>query len=81
MYSSTKETKSMSYRGRMSTYEGDGFYVDLLRERNGTLKIIKHLQENKWIRRGTRAVFIEVTIYNTNTDLYAGKFYYFYFHY
>nr|CAH7754799.1 unnamed protein product [Callosobruchus chinensis] len=71
MYSSTKETKSMSYRGRMSTYEGDGFYVDLLRERNGTLKIIKHLQENKWIRRGTRAVFIEVTIYNTNTDLYA----------
>ncbi|VEN45618.1 unnamed protein product, partial [Callosobruchus maculatus] len=67
-YSSAKETKSLTYRGRMATYEGDGFYVDLLRDRNGTIKIIEDLQENNWIRRGTRVVFIEVTIYNTNTD-------------
>nr|CAI5850528.1 unnamed protein product [Callosobruchus analis] len=62
----------MPYGARLSTYGGDGFYVDLLRDRNGTIKIVEDLQKDNWIRKGTRIVFIELTIYNTNTDLYAG---------
>nr|CAH7743777.1 unnamed protein product [Callosobruchus chinensis] len=70
-YSSAKETKSLQYWGQVSTYGGDGFYVDLLRDRNGTMKIIQDLKENMWIQRGTRAMFIDFTVYNANMNLFA----------
>ncbi|VEN47219.1 unnamed protein product [Callosobruchus maculatus] len=70
-YSSAKETKSLWYWGQVSTYGGDGFYVDLLRDRNGTRQIIQDLKENMWIQRGTRAIFIDFTVYNANMNLFA----------
>ncbi|CAH1970952.1 unnamed protein product [Acanthoscelides obtectus] len=72
IYSSEEETKSMSHTGQVATYTGDGFYTDLFRDRNRTIELIQYLKENEWIRRGTRAVIIDMTVYNTNTDLYAG---------
>ncbi|CAH2002303.1 unnamed protein product [Acanthoscelides obtectus] len=70
-YSSEKDTKSLPYWGQISTYGGDGFYVDLVRNRTGTKQIIEDLKWNMWIERGTRAVFIDFTVYNGNKNLFA----------
>nr|CAI5841358.1 unnamed protein product [Callosobruchus analis] len=71
-YSSAKVTKSLRYWGQVSHYGGDGYYVDLLRNRSGTKQIIQDLKENMWIQRGTRAIFIDFTVYNANMNLFAG---------
>nr|QCO69757.1 polycystin-2 [Amphibalanus improvisus] len=70
-YYSEKELKSQSVWGMISTYSGGGSYVDLSHNRNATIEIIASLRRNLWIGRGTRAVFIDFTVYNANINLFC----------
>ena len=36
-----------------------------------TMKNLRQLQINRWIDRGTRAIFFDVIIYNPNINLFA----------
>ena len=39
--------------------------------KSNSLDIIKELKENLWLDRGTRAVFIDFTVYNANINLFC----------
>lgn len=71
VYTPASQTLSLSYSGTISTYEGGGFYQDLTDSRNQTAEIIKNLKEGLWITRGTRAIFIDFTVYNANLNLFV----------
>ncbi|XP_043203547.1 polycystin-2-like isoform X1 [Amphibalanus amphitrite] len=70
-YYSQSELKSQSVWGMISTYSGAGSYVDLSHSRNATIEILSSLRRNLWIGRGTRAVFIDFTVYNANINLFC----------
>lgn len=68
------ETKILDHRdseGHMAYYSGGGYYIDLKRNKEGSLAIIEDLFKNLWITRGTRAVMIDFTVYNANINLFC----------
>ncbi|CAG9768877.1 unnamed protein product [Ceutorhynchus assimilis] len=70
-YSEQKITKSVRYWGTLTSYSGGGFYADLTSSPNTTLAILNELKENLWITRGTRAIFVDFSIYNGNLNLHC----------
>ncbi|CAH1104599.1 unnamed protein product [Psylliodes chrysocephalus] len=71
VYSSSKQTKSLPYRGEISTYNGGGYYVNLSRNKSKTIQLIQDLKDNLWITRGTRAILIDFNVYNGNLNLFG----------
>ncbi|XP_074025320.1 polycystin-2-like protein 1 isoform X3 [Leptinotarsa decemlineata] len=71
VYSPQKETKSLSYWGKITTYGGGGYYADFAMTRNKTAELFAELKDNLWIRGGTRAIFIDFALYNANLNLFA----------
>lgn len=61
----------MSYNGFISDYAGGGYYQNLERNRKASRDIISNLKDNLWIGRATRCVFIELTVYNPNLNLFS----------
>ncbi|XP_044258880.1 polycystin-2-like [Tribolium madens] len=70
-YNTAAKTESIPFSGKISKYEGGGFYQDLSTNSDETGKIIRDLKENLWITRGTRAIFIDFSIYNANLNLFC----------
>ena len=56
---------------QVSTYGGGGFTQLLGNNREDALKKLAVLKENLWLDRGTRAVFIDLTVYNANINLFC----------
>lgn len=71
VYHSAADVGSRSHWGLVSTYAGGGFYQDFSTNINETKKIIKKLKEGLWITRGTRAIFLDFTVYNANLNLFC----------
>jgi len=71
MYFTQTELGSDSVWGIISTYSGAGSYVDLSTSRDKTKEIMSSLRRNLWIDRGTRAIFIDFTVYNANINLFC----------
>ncbi|XP_041085447.1 polycystin-1 isoform X3 [Polyodon spathula] len=59
------------YWGKLSIYNSGGYVKELKRTMNDSNTTLLDLQRNNWLDRMTSAVFVEFTLYNTNTDLYA----------
>lgn len=70
-YHSESELQGTSYWGKLGTYSGSGFYQDLLPNSVDSIAIIEDLKQNLWIDRGTRAVFVDFTVYNANINLFC----------
>ncbi|CAG5115064.1 unnamed protein product [Candidula unifasciata] len=70
-YFSESELNGGPHWGQLSTYSGGGYYVDLNTTRSASEGIIQNLLTNLWIQRGTRAVFIDFTVYNANINLFC----------
>lgn len=66
-----KELNGSSHGATLATYPGSGFYQDLSTTRAKTAELISELKANRWIDRGTRAVFLDFTIYNPNVNLFT----------
>ncbi|MGH0137686.1 UNVERIFIED_CONTAM: hypothetical protein FKN15_021799 [Acipenser sinensis] len=74
LYLSQTETELADlvwYWGKLSIYNSGGYVKELKRTMNDSIATLLDLQRNNWLDRMTRAVFVEFTLYNTNTDLYA----------
>jgi hypothetical protein len=72
-YQSAGMLKSMGsgYSGQIASY-GSGGYIQLLPSTHDEASaVIQNLQDNLWIDRGTRAVFIDFTLYNANINLFC----------
>ncbi|CAG9826843.1 unnamed protein product [Diabrotica balteata] len=70
-YASDTLTKSLKYRGKITTYGGGGFFTELSTTKFETKAIIKKLKDNLWITRGTRAVFVDFSVYNANLNIFG----------
>ena len=53
------------------TYSGNGMVQVLSSVKNESAKMINELVENLWFSRGTRALFLDFTVYNANLNLFC----------
>lgn len=68
-YQSVMEASSFPYLGKMASYRGGGFIIELGPDKITALNELKHLETKDWIDRYTRALFTELSIYNININL------------
>jgi len=60
-----------STTGLISRYGGGGYIQDLSISYENATAEIEELEENLWIDRGTRVVFLDFTVYNANINLFC----------
>ncbi|CAF1164955.1 unnamed protein product [Rotaria sordida] len=70
-YTSVNQTKTSVYTGVVSEYGGGGYVQLFTRNANTTMEILRELERNSWINRGTRAIFFDVIVYNPNINLFC----------
>ena len=70
-YRTEEELDGSSHWGLIDTYGGGGFIQNLGLQRKESDEYIAHMKENLWITRGTRAVFVDFTVYNANINLFC----------
>uniref|UniRef100_A0A672UCG0 Polycystin-2 n=1 Tax=Strigops habroptila TaxID=2489341 RepID=A0A672UCG0_STRHB len=70
-YTTEKDLNGSSHWGLIATYSGAGYYQDLSRNREVTAVQIASLKKNLWLDRGTRAAFIDFSVYNANINLFC----------
>ncbi|XP_071829952.1 polycystin-2-like protein 1 isoform X3 [Apostichopus japonicus] len=70
-YTTEEVLDGSSHWGEIATYGGGGYYMDLGKRKQDSLKQILELKENLWIDRGTRAIFVDFTVYNANINLFC----------
>ncbi|XP_043925774.1 polycystic kidney disease 2-like 2 protein [Protopterus annectens] len=59
------------YWGELGYYGSGGYVVNLTRTKPGSAKLLADLKHNSWLDVGTRAVFIEFSVYNANVNLFC----------
>ncbi|XP_074619746.1 polycystin-2-like protein 1 [Acropora palmata] len=70
-YKTEEELEGRSHWGRITSYSGGGFTLLLEATRVKTKALIAKLKQNLWLDRGSRAVFIDFTVYNANINLFC----------
>ncbi|XP_076980518.1 polycystin-2-like protein 1 [Tamandua tetradactyla] len=70
-YHSQNELGGSSHWGRLTSYSGGGYYLDLPGSRQASAEALRELQEGLWLDRGTRVVFIDFSVYNANINLFC----------
>ncbi|KAG9475124.1 hypothetical protein GDO78_003535 [Eleutherodactylus coqui] len=70
-YRSQSKLRGHPTWGRVTTYRGGGYVVDLGGDRTTASWILQYLFSNVWLDTYTRAVFVEFTIYNANVNLFC----------
>ncbi|KAM9314133.1 polycystin-2 isoform 2-T2 [Pholidichthys leucotaenia] len=71
VYTPESEMNGSSYLGQVSKYGGGGYYQDLSRTREESAVQLKYLKDHLWLDRGTRAVFLDFSVYNGNINLFC----------
>ncbi len=71
VYTTDSGDGSFPIRGELGTYDGNGYKIELIVNSGLTNKVIKELSLNQWIDRQTRAVFLEFTLYNADSNLFS----------
>eukprot|EP00116_Pleurobrachia_bachei_P000629 sb/3460891/ len=59
------------YSGYLTSYSRAGYQQLLTRNKVVSSFILSDLQYNGWVDRGTRAMFIDFTVYNVNINMFA----------
>ncbi|XP_027034714.2 polycystin-1 isoform X1 [Tachysurus fulvidraco] len=57
--------------GQVSVYNSGGFVQELSRKMEESRALLEQLHKHQWLDPLTRALFVEFSLYNTNTDLLA----------
>ncbi|KAK9893003.1 hypothetical protein WA026_023214 [Henosepilachna vigintioctopunctata] len=70
-YSDEDATGNIDFVGKVATYNGGGYYLDLSLDGNEAKNQTSELVDNLWVTRHTRAVFIDFTVYNANLNIFA----------
>lgn len=68
-YQTVLEASSFPYMGRISSYRGGGFIVQLGADEVTTINDLNDLNYWGWSDRYTRALFTELSLYNININL------------
>ncbi|CAL1543663.1 unnamed protein product [Lymnaea stagnalis] len=71
MWSTEDSLNSYPYWGIISIYSGGGYVAHLNGTRDEVNDTLYRLQDENWIDKYTRAVFIEFTVYNPQVNLFS----------
>ena len=71
LYQSANKTTSQPYWSSDHFYDGGGYLVDIGPKQSLALAILESLRNIKWIDTGTRIVFVESIVFNTNSRLFS----------
>ncbi|MBN3322381.1 PKD1 protein, partial [Atractosteus spatula] len=69
--SSPPDFTGVWYWGKLSIYNSGGYIQELKRSADVSKVILQHLQNFNWLDKMSKALFVEFTLYNTNTDVFA----------
>ena len=69
-FRNSSDLNEVPYLGLMSTYGGGGYAIDMPRTGEAKHDLVD-LRNKKWIDKRTRAVFVEISIYNAQVNLFA----------
>uniref|UniRef100_A0A6I8NZ03 Polycystin-2-like protein 1 n=1 Tax=Ornithorhynchus anatinus TaxID=9258 RepID=A0A6I8NZ03_ORNAN len=70
-YHSEDELGGSSHWGRITSYSGGGYYLDLGETREESAEALRVLKDQLWLDRGTRVVFVDFAVYNANINLFC----------
>ncbi|KAK3530713.1 hypothetical protein QTP86_033585, partial [Hemibagrus guttatus] len=68
---SVSQSSGAWHWGQVSAYSSAGFVQELSRKMDESRALIEQLHKHQWLDPLTRALFVEFSLYNTNTDLLA----------
>ncbi|KAF6032999.1 hypothetical protein EB796_008701 [Bugula neritina] len=71
IYRTAKELDGLPFPGEISMYSGGGYVFELREDAESLIERSKVLEQNTWIDRYTRAIFIEFTVYNVGMNLFC----------
>uniref|UniRef100_A0A8C2WMC4 Polycystin-2 n=1 Tax=Cyclopterus lumpus TaxID=8103 RepID=A0A8C2WMC4_CYCLU len=71
MYTAENDMNGSGYVGQISKYRGGGYYQDLSRTKEESATQLQFLKDQLWLDRGTRAVFLDFSVYNGNINLFC----------
>ncbi|CAG5132503.1 unnamed protein product, partial [Candidula unifasciata] len=71
VYQSSVKLKNAPYVGTLATYKGGGYVILTKRQFCRTKAVLDKAKENNWLDLNTRAIFLEYTVYNPNSNLFA----------
>lgn len=71
VYTTESDLSGSSYWGQVSKYGGGGYYQDLSRTKEESMSQLQFLKDHLWLDRGTRAVFLDFSVYNGNINLFC----------
>lgn len=74
LHHDTLELRGYPFWGHMTLYSGGGYPADLGYDYPTALTVIADLHSHNWVDPQTRAVFVEFTVYNANTNLFGIAF-------
>jgi len=57
--------------GRMAAYSGGGYTVDLVHDQSFSTETLQMLKKENWLDDRTRALFVEITTYNAQVNLFT----------
>ncbi|XP_062584304.1 polycystin-1-like protein 2 [Saccostrea cucullata] len=69
-YTSAEDIWGIPYTGEYNTYDGGGYLIKFTKDRYQARMMLNEISNYNWIDRGTRAVFIEYTLYNPNSNMF-----------
>ncbi|XP_032885965.1 polycystic kidney disease 2-like 2 protein [Amblyraja radiata] len=70
-YSAPNHEFELWHWGKVGTYRNGGYIIELEKNKPATVKIIKYLKSKLWLDHGTRAVFVDFSVYNANVNLFC----------
>lgn len=70
-YSAPNHEFELWHWGKVGTYRNGGYIIELEKTKPATVKIIKYLKSKLWLDHGTRAVFVDFSVYNANVNLFC----------
>ena len=70
-HQSALDLRGFPYWGTISMYSGSGYPANLGYDPETAYTVVADLHSNGWIDVQTRAVFVEFTVYNANTNLFG----------
>lgn len=71
VHTAESDMNGSGYVGQISKYRGGGYYQDLSRTKEESATQLQFLKDQLWLDRGTRAVFLDFSVYNGNINLFC----------
>lgn len=76
-YKEASELRNLPFQGKNNLYSGGGYVADLGYTDRSAYRVLKNLEENSWIDENTRAVFLEVLIFEPSSSFFSAVTYLF----